>query len=170
MKNNSPALTRVLALSGCQYDGLGREGCVPRNIVAVAALSGEGVSRRARAQRSIRELESILNHSPHLPITLSDVSRLLNLERTYCCKVFRDLTGKTFSEWLRGIRIARARALLRLRVHTITDVSHAVGYGDVTTFERNFRKEVGLSPRVFQRLGQECGLQGADSDYQIRSS
>lgn len=117
---------------------------------AVATLPGAG--RLEKAHAYVHRLETILRESPDLSITLEDLSQILDLERTYCCKVFPRITGKSFSKWIRRIRIERAQALLRIDLLSITHVSHAVGYGDITTFERAFRKELGLSPQSFRRL------------------
>jgi YesN/AraC family two-component response regulator len=126
-----------------------------QNFIHSATLVGRSPylpNRRARARECIQRLRQILEESPHMPLTLADLAQHLNLERTYCCKVFQEITGAYFSEWVRKIRIARAQSLLRLPAYTITEVSHAVGYDDITTFSRNFRKELGVSPRIFRRL------------------
>jgi transcriptional regulator GlxA family with amidase domain len=108
-------------------------------------------SRRARTAEYVHRLELLLEEQPQVAVTLSDLAYVLDLERTYCCRIFRDITGKSFSAWMRGIRIRKAQGLLRLSVYSITDISHAVGYADITTFERNFRRELGLSPISFRR-------------------
>jgi YesN/AraC family two-component response regulator len=94
----------------------------------------------------------VLSESPHLPVTLSDLAYILGLERTYCCKVFQQFTGISFSRWIRGIRIAHAQHLLDVGKYMVTDVAHPVGYGDITTFERNFRKEAGTCPTDYIAL------------------
>ena len=43
-----------------------------------------------------------------------------------------------------------ARKLLKGTAVSITDIAPAVGYFDVTTFERNFVKEVGASPIAYR--------------------
>jgi AraC-like DNA-binding protein len=108
--------------------------------------------RRSKATASIARLEQRLTNSPWLTLNLSDVANLLHLERTYCCKMFRTLTGTSLTRWMRAIRIANAARLLHSTTHSIAEVSRAVGYIDVTTFERNFRREKGLSPSSFRRL------------------
>jgi YesN/AraC family two-component response regulator len=118
---------------------------------SVVELLPPRANRRARTRQCIHRLKQILEESPQMTLTLDDLAQLLNLERTYCCKLFQELTGAYFSHWIRKIRIAKAQSLLRLSAYTITEVSHAVGYDDITTFSRNFRKELGLSPRSFRR-------------------
>lgn len=113
---------------------------------------GTTPARCERVREYFNRLESILKESPHISVTLSDLAYILDLERTYCCRVCQEITGKSFSRWIRGMRIARARLLLRVARYTVTDVAHAVGYDDITTFERNFRKEVGMNPTTYRRL------------------
>lgn len=130
------------------------EVCSLREIIRgspIANNNGVARTRRARAVGYIGRLEQMLVDRPQISVTLSDVAYILDLERTYCCRVFRDITGKSFSEWIRGIRIQKAQGLLRVTVYSITDISHAVGYPDVTTFARNFRRELGLNPMAFRR-------------------
>jgi len=114
--------------------------------------AGGTTSRRDRIYHSIRCLERVLFESPDITITLSDLASLLNLERTHCCRVIREVTGKLFTDWIREIRIQRARSLLLLPGLSITEVSLAVGYADLTTFGRNFRKECGMSPKAFRQM------------------
>lgn len=128
-----------------------------RKVVRSASATNpnqQRASRRERAKQYIHRLEALLRERPHTPISLSDIAHILNLERTYCSKVFREISGTSFSEWIRRLRIEQAQALLRLDTHSITDVCLAVGYTDLTTFERNFRKELGTSPTSFRKAGQ----------------
>lgn len=112
------------------------------------------LSRRVRMRVYIKQLEEVLSESPHVPFTLADMASILNLERTYCCKVFREVAGKSFSDWLSNIRIGYAKTLLLIEGLTVTDISSASGFNDITTFERNFRKRVGVSPRTFRQLNR----------------
>ena len=114
-----------------------------------ARSSGTKGGRRAMATERIRQLEQLLEESTQTPVTLLDVARLLHLEETYCSKVFRQITGKSFSCWLRAIRIRRAQTLLQVSGASITDVCHAGGFEDLTTFGRNFRKEPARVRRHF---------------------
>lgn len=117
-----------------------------------------GSSRHERAREYVHRLELLLGEFPHLKVTLSDLAQLLNFERTYCSRVFQDITGRPFSEWIREVRIARAQIFLQRYGTTITDVAYAVGYRDITTFERAFRKVSGVSPGVFRKLNRKSEL------------
>ena len=72
---------------------------------------------------------------------------------TYFSKIFKEITGRGFHDYLNDCRITRAKEILiggsRL---PITDIALALGYGDITTFERIFKKSVGVTPLQFRNL------------------
>lgn len=124
---------------------------LPMKNGASATNAGKRHGRLMRAAEKLRQLELLIDAQPQLSISLSDVAFLFNVERTYCSKLFHKIAGKSFSGWVRTTRIAKAQRLLRSSQLSITDVSHAVGYQDITTFERNFRKELGKNPLAYRQ-------------------
>jgi len=103
-----------------------------------------------RVARVLRYLTDDLTRRP----TLSDVSRVAGLETTYFSKLFRAIIGIPYAEWSRRTRVGHARQLLETADLSITAIAAAVGYMDVTTFERAFRRVEGTSPRECRRLLQ----------------
>ena len=100
----------------------------------------------ARLIRLLRWVKENLSR----PLSLAEAAYLVGLERTYFSRFFRDTVGCTFSDWSRGLRIEKAKILLRRRGPTIFSVAISVGYSEITTFERAFKKETGLSPRAYR--------------------
>jgi hypothetical protein len=60
------------------------------------------------------------------------------------------MMGVTFAEWSTLVRIKQAKELLKVIDLSITGVAAAVGYSDVTTFARAFRKCESMSPRDYR--------------------
>lgn len=120
-----------------------------------AAIWASPTARHSRIATKVKALQDELMKSPQMPLSLSDASRMLCLEKTYCCKLFREVTGMSFTVWRRGIRLARSRDLLLRNEWSITDIAHASGFADVTTFERNFRRQFGMSPKQYRKLALE---------------
>lgn len=87
-------------------------------------------------------------------LSLAQAAEIVGLERTHFSRMFRHQTGYTFSEWNRSVRIERAKVLLRRRGIKIVTIAFSVGYRDLTTFERAFKKCSGMSPRAY-RYGQQ---------------
>jgi AraC-like DNA-binding protein len=127
----------------------------------LAAIIVDSESKRClRLRRSILILEKILRDTPSVRVTLDDVAEILCVERTYCCRVFREVTGLCFTEWDRRRRIGIAMIMLHSSDASITSIASSCGYIDLTTFERNFRKFVGVSPTHYRlSTGESTGTQ-----------
>lgn len=109
-----------------------------------------------RYYRRLRRVESYVEQNYSHPITLGDAARVACLERKYFSAFFRDKTGIRFRDWLACVRVIRAAELMRQNDHTITQVAHAVGFGDLRTFERTFKKFKGTTPRQFKKTVGPC--------------
>jgi len=101
-----------------------------------------------RLHRLIRHVAANVEDS----LSLARAAQICGLERTYFCRFFRARVGMSFSEWSRRIRIERAKALLRGEHRSVLAVALAVGYKDITTFERNFRRCERLTPAEYRKL------------------
>jgi YesN/AraC family two-component response regulator len=76
---------------------------------------------------------------------------MAGLAPTYFAKCFRQSVGITFVEWSSRVRVAEAKSLLHIMDLSITAVAAAVGYADLTTFERVFWRIESKCPRDFRR-------------------
>src|SRR5262252_5893537 len=79
---------------------------------------------------------------------LDNVAGALGMSRRYVQKLFEG-TGKSFTEHLAGCRLERAFAMLTdpHQLHlAIMDIAFAVGFGDVSHFNRMFRRRFGQTP------------------------
>jgi transcriptional regulator GlxA family with amidase domain len=85
-------------------------------------------------------------------LSLTRAAQICGLERTYFCRFFRVRVGMSFSEWNRRLRVERAKELLRGEHRSVLAIALAVGYKDITTFERNFRRCEQLSPVEYRKL------------------
>ena len=65
-----------------------------------------------------------------------------------CC--FKDLTGKTFLEYVIDLRMARAKELLLSDAYDIKAVAAQVGYPYPSYFARTFKKRFGVTPSAFR--------------------
>lgn len=83
-------------------------------------------------------------------ISLDDVSRNMNLTPYYFSKLFRQETGSTFMEYLTGLRIDKAKQLLRNQELSIKEIGISVGYSDPNYFSRIFKKVQGVTPTEFR--------------------
>lgn len=87
-------------------------------------------------------------------VNIEQVSRIAMLSQSYFRYLFKQITHKTFTEYLQHLRITKAIELLQTRPEMrIIDICYSVGYNNVSHFNRTFRMETGVSPRAFRQSG-----------------
>jgi AraC-like DNA-binding protein len=100
----------------------------------------------ARVTRVVRLIE----HECHAPLDLQSLARLARLSPYHFIRTFRAAVGATPHQYLRRLRLRRAALRLRTATATVADVAFECGFGDISTFNRAFRREFGATPRVFR--------------------
>ncbi|MGY4191023.1 helix-turn-helix transcriptional regulator [Bradyrhizobium sp. USDA 4520] len=80
---------------------------------------------------------------------MNKVAGAIGMSRRYVQKLLEEGTGKSFTEHLAGRRLERAFAMLTDPHHlhlAIIEIAYAVGFGDVSNFNRTFRRHFGETP------------------------
>lgn len=90
------------------------------------------------------------------PLPLRVAARVAGLETTYFSKFFHQKTGVCYREWLSWVRVSQAIDLMAKRNLSITEVAFAVGFGDLTTFERACRRCTGATPQTLKKRLRPC--------------
>jgi AraC-like DNA-binding protein len=116
------------------------------------ALAGRAVppSERHELRRRIARTIDYLVANSDRTLSLAELSKVCGVSRFHFLRVFRDTVGSTPSRFLTGIRIERAKALLRTTERSVTDIALDVGFSEQSAFTRAFRRQVGASPVGFR--------------------
>ena len=83
--------------------------------------------------------------------TLHDAAQIACLEEKYFSAFFHEKTGICFSHWLARLRIEKAKEIIKKKHTTITEIASNVGFQDLRSFERAFKRYTGVTPRDFKR-------------------
>lgn len=84
-------------------------------------------------------------------LTLADLARALNTNRTYVSNYLSQVRGQTFYDYINQMRIERVSMLL-LKDHpeyTLDYVAEQSGFASISTFRRAFIKLTGQTPRQY---------------------
>jgi AraC-like DNA-binding protein len=106
-------------------------------------------TRGLRAARLKLAKSFIVAHSSRRDLSVSAVATSLSVTPRYVQRLF-EADGTTFSEFLTGQRLARARRLLcepSSSPTAISTIAYDVGFGDLSYFNRCFRRQYGVTPR-----------------------
>ena len=105
-----------------------------------------------------KRTESIQNAAKYIfenygkDISLQEAADIAGIRDTYFSRLFQEITGYGFKEYLLNIRIQHAQEMLRAGKLKITQIALACGFSDGNYFGDIFKKRTGLSPREFRRL------------------
>ena len=83
-------------------------------------------------------------------ITLDEMSKRSAMSKNSFCEYFYKLTGHSFNNYLNICRIKKATQYIK-DGYKITAIYGLCGYSDFSTFHRNFKKIMGISPRDFKK-------------------
>ncbi len=99
----------------------------------------------------LKRLRQYVEQSYSEPISLKKAASVAALESSYFSSYFRAKVGINFTDWLRQVRIRKAMELMKSRDFAITEVAEEVGFRDLRTFERAFKKYTLTTPREFKK-------------------
>jgi transcriptional regulator GlxA family with amidase domain len=83
--------------------------------------------------------------------SLSKLAKHLGISERTLNRRFKLATGEAPLHYLQSLRVDVAKRLLENRTARVEAVSSRVGYSDLSTFRRLFKRETGLSPREYHR-------------------
>ena len=78
--------------------------------------------------------------------TVGDLADAVSLSRSQLYRRLKQDAGASPSQFIREIRLAKARALLRRRAGNVTEIAYAVGFSSLSYFSDAFRSHYGTSP------------------------
>ncbi len=85
------------------------------------------------------------------PLRLDELAKHFFISPYYLSRMFKELTGFTFSDYIILTRMKEAQRLLRESDISITDIAAAVGFDNFSHFGKTFKKITHVSPRQYRK-------------------
>ena len=136
-------------LLGCQtFEDIrrwftGKMGNAARNMIDVKAKKETTIIGKAK---------QFIDQSFDRELSLEEVSKYVDISPYYFSKLFKEETGQTFVEYLTGLRVEKAKQLLRDPNISIKEVCVSAGYSDPNYFSRIFKKVTGQTPTEYREM------------------
>lgn len=87
-----------------------------------------------------------INENYASDISSAQCAKMINLSYSYYAKTFRDVIGKSFTEYLIDLRLAKAHKKLMLNNSSVTEVAISCGYRNMAHFAAEYKKHYGITP------------------------
>ena len=101
---------------------------------------------RSSAERTILYINEHFREN----ISLEQAAEYAGFSAPYFSAYFKNKTGKTYSEYVTGLKINYACGLLRDTDYSIAEICFSSGFGSISNFNSIFRKKSGMSPSKFR--------------------
>lgn len=87
----------------------------------------------------------------HSKLSVEEISRAFNYEKSYFCRKFKKVTGVTATEYIRLSRLEEARNMLEKTTKSIMNIAISCGFHDSAYFINCFKKIYGISPLKYRK-------------------
>lgn len=105
--------------------------------------------------RRINKIVQFVEKNYHHKISLEDVGELVGMSASSVSRFFKQRTRHNFWDYLNGFRIDRAAQMMIETEHTISEISYACGFNNISNFNRVFRKRIGTTPSDYRNKFKE---------------
>jgi YesN/AraC family two-component response regulator len=85
-------------------------------------------------------------------VSLKKLAEMFQMSASSVSKLFKEVTGINFYDYLCRLRMEMAKELLREKKCRIDDIAHRVGYENVYYFKRAFTRYEGIKPDEYVQL------------------
>lgn len=79
-------------------------------------------------------------------IDIDNLTKILSINKSYFCKIFKKETGFTFSNFLNNYRVEKSKSLLKNTDRSLLEIALAVGFNTQNYYSSVFKKFNSITP------------------------
>ncbi|AAK79419.1 AraC-like DNA-binding protein/mannose-6-phosphate isomerase-like protein (cupin superfamily) [Clostridium acetobutylicum] len=85
-------------------------------------------------------------------LTLNELADCVNFSTHHFCRTFKQMTGKTTTDYINGIRLYKSTNYLKQTDLNITEIAIKCGFDNNNYFSRLFKKHYDMTPTKYRKL------------------
>lgn len=109
-------------------------------------LSQRDTPAHQQIHRYVRKAKNYMKSSYTEQISVQQMARQLGLDRSYFCRIFKEIVGCPPNQYLVRLRLERAAELIAERGYSPAEAAAGCGYADTVNFSRMFSRHFGVPP------------------------
>ncbi len=110
-----------------------------------------GTDEPLGTQEKVEKVLRFIERNCFKKTTLTEAARAVYLSPKYLSRIFKERTGMGFSKYRLKIKTERAKELLRKGGYNVGQISDKLGYENIESFIRQFKKITGYTPTEYRR-------------------
>ncbi len=148
------AFTRLLNVLHCDRDAKVLGDAIVNEIIYRTLLGRHGhiLFNLAQHDGHYARIAKVLNHLHQAyaqEIRVEDLAQQVNMSLSGFHRAFRDVTAETPLQYLKKVRLTKAKDLINLDGKRASEAASLVGYASPTQFSREFKRYFNNTPRSF---------------------
>ena len=126
--------------------------CYPKALVQRKGEAGEeDMIIRPRREPKVEEIQRQFENDIVRAYSLIELADEYHISKYYLSHIFKTVTGYSVMDYLKVLRIAKAKALIAKTTMSISEIVETCGFSDSSNFSRDFKSNTGLSPSDFRK-------------------
>ncbi len=105
---------------------------------------------KTEAKQLTDEITEYMYQHLSAEITLESIAKKFGYSKNHVINIFKRETGKTPFEYLRDIRLVKAKSLLEYSHMSLENIATESGFGNYINFYKAFKAKYGSSPRIWK--------------------
>ncbi|HZL47029.1 MAG TPA: helix-turn-helix domain-containing protein [Opitutaceae bacterium] len=149
LKQVEEAYFQTRVLTKAQYDSILR--LLTIFAQHLASLSNQLMVQEEKSESpQITRAKVFITEHQEEDLSLNEVAKAVNMSAFYFCKMFKQATGLTFTDYLARIRVEKVKNMLLDPHKRVSEVAFAAGFQSLSQFNRVFRKVAGEAPSTYR--------------------
>jgi len=108
------------------------------------------ISKRYHHDQTVLAVQNWMEDNYQHLVSIVAVSQDFGVSNRTLIRRFKEATGITPSEYLQEVRINAASKYLVQSTKTIDEITHAVGYNDISSFTKLFKRKLSMTPSNYR--------------------
>lgn len=106
------------------------------------------------SDQTMQDILTYIEEHYQEPLNLKMLAERAFMSESTFSRYFKKSTGKKFVDYVRSVRLEKAREILLSTGKSITKVAYECGFSNLSVFNKNFHEKFGESPSAFRRKEQ----------------
>ena len=124
--------------------------CIFIEIIRLQKNTEKTEYKNSNIQNAILYIHSHFRENP----SLTTVAKYININKNYFCEIFHKTTGKSYTAYLRDLKLDYAKSLAQHTTLQISEICFTCGYSSFSHFLREFKSKFKLSPMQIRKINQ----------------
>lgn len=128
------------------FDSLNTTGALYFFLDELTKCGGENAAAPTVQQTYVDTAIEYINKYIYQPVSVSELSDLLGIDRSYFCSIFKKSTGLSPQQYVMNLKMEKAKIFLETTSIDIKYIADSLGYKDLYSFSHAFKRINGVSP------------------------